>query len=425
MSIFANKTLMITGGTGSFGNAVLNRFLDTDIQEIRIFSRDEKKQDDMRHEFQAKMPEAAGKIKFFIGDVRDLASVKNAMHGVDYIFHAAALKQVPSCEFFPMEAVKTNVFGTDNVLTAAIDAGVKAVICLSTDKAAYPVNAMGTSKAMMEKVIVAKSRTVSPEKTKICCTRYGNVMCSRGSVIPLWIDQIKAGNPITITEPNMTRFIMSLEEAVDLVLFAFRNGVSGDILVQKAPACTIETLAKAVTGLFAPGHEIKVIGIRHGEKMYETLLTNEECSHAVDMGDFYRVPADNRDLNYDNYFNNGEYRSGWTLYERVIGSPFMTPGLSGGTTRIINNRVIAHHIGMKGMAWQTTPYKLMLSYSRNYGTYGNPMKKNQFSGALEVTLPFKNLPFAVETGIYGDLGDLFKDNFGFTIKLSRKGKLIK
>ena len=425
MSIFANKTLMITGGTGSFGNAVLNRFLDTDIQEIRIFSRDEKKQDDMRHEFQAKMPEAAGKIKFFIGDVRDLASVKNAMHGVDYIFHAAALKQVPSCEFFPMEAVKTNVFGTDNVLTAAIDAGVKAVICLSTDKAAYPVNAMGTSKAMMEKVIVAKSRTVSPEKTKICCTRYGNVMCSRGSVIPLWIDQIKAGNPITITEPNMTRFIMSLEEAVDLVLFAFRNGVSGDILVQKAPACTIETLAKAVTGLFAPGHEIKVIGIRHGEKMYETLLTNEECAKAEDMGDFYRVPADNRDLNYDNYFNNGEYRSGWTLYERVIGSPFMTPGLSGGTTRIINNRVIAHHIGMKGMAWQTTPYKLMLSYSRNYGTYGNPMKKNQFSGALEVTLPFKNLPFAVETGIYGDLGDLFKDNFGFTIKLSRKGKLIK
>ena len=250
--------------------------------------------------------EAAGKIKFFIGDVRDLASVKNAMHGVDYIFHAAALKQVPSCEFFPMEAVKTNVFGTDNVLTAAIDAGVKAVICLSTDKAAYPVNAMGTSKAMMEKVIVAKSRTVSPEKTKICCTRYGNVMCSRGSVIPLWIDQIKAGNPITITEPNMTRFIMSLEEAVDLVLFAFRNGISGDILVQKAPACTIETLAKAVTGLFAPGHEIKVIGIRHGEKMYETLLTNEECAHAIDLGNFYRVPCDKRDLNYDKYFKDGD-----------------------------------------------------------------------------------------------------------------------
>ena len=304
-SLFSGKTLLITGGTGSFGNAVLNRFLQTDIGEIRIFSRDEKKQDDMRHEFQAKMPEAAGKIKFFIGDVRDLASVKNAMHNVDYIFHAAALKQVPSCEFFPLEAVKTNVIGTDNVLTAAIEAGVKAVICLSTDKAAYPVNAMGTSKAMMEKVIVAKSRTVSPEKTKICCTRYGNVMCSRGSVIPLWIDQIKAGNPITITEPSMTRFIMSLEEAVDLVLFAFRNGVSGDILVQKAPACTIGTLAKAVTGLFAPGHEIKVIGIRHGEKMYETLLTNEECANALDLGNFYRVPSDKRDLNYDKYFREG------------------------------------------------------------------------------------------------------------------------
>ena len=304
-SLFSGKTLLITGGTGSFGNAVLNRFLQTDIGEIRIFSRDEKKQDDMRHEFQAKMPEAAGKIKFFIGDVRDLASVKNAMHNVDYIFHAAALKQVPSCEFFPLEAVKTNVIGTDNVLTAAIEAGVKAVICLSTDKAAYPVNAMGTSKAMMEKVIVAKSRTVAPEKTKICCTRYGNVMCSRGSVIPLWIDQIKAGNPITITEPSMTRFIMSLEEAVDLVLFAFRNGVSGDILVQKAPACTIETLAKAVTGLFAPGHEIKVIGIRHGEKMYETLLTNEECANALDLGNFYRVPSDKRDLNYDKYFREG------------------------------------------------------------------------------------------------------------------------
>ena len=304
-SLFSEKTLLITGGTGSFGNAVLNRFLQTDIGEIRIFSRDEKKQDDMRHEFQAKMPEAAGKIKFFIGDVRDLSSVKNAMHNVDYIFHAAALKQVPSCEFFPLEAVKTNVIGTDNVLTAAIEAGVKAVICLSTDKAAYPVNAMGTSKAMMEKVIVAKSRTVSPEKTKICCTRYGNVMCSRGSVIPLWIDQIKAGNPITITEPSMTRFIMSLEEAVDLVLFAFRNGVSGDILVQKAPACTIETLAKAVTGLFAPGHEIKVIGIRHGEKMYETLLTNEECANALDLGNFYRVPSDKRDLNYDKYFREG------------------------------------------------------------------------------------------------------------------------
>ena len=306
MSIFAGKTLMITGGTGSFGNAVLNRFLDTDIGEIRIFSRDEKKQDDMRHEFQAKMPEASAKIKFFIGDVRDLQSVKNAIHGVDYIFHAAALKQVPSCEFFPMEAVKTNVIGTDNVLTAAIDEEVKTVICLSTDKAAYPVNAMGTSKAMMEKVIVAKSRTVDPEDTKICCTRYGNVMCSRGSVIPLWIDQIKSGSPITITEPNMTRFIMSLEEAVDLVLFAFENGTSGDILVQKAPACTIRVLAQAVTELFHPGHEIKVIGIRHGEKMYETLLTNEECAHAIDLGNFYRVPSDKRDLNYDKYFRVGD-----------------------------------------------------------------------------------------------------------------------
>lgn len=306
MKLFTNKTLLITGGTGSFGNAVLNRFLKTDIGEIRVFSRDEKKQDDMRHEFQAKMPEVADKINFYIGDVRDLSSVKNAMHGVDYIFHAAALKQVPSCEFFPMEAVRTNVIGTDNVLTAAIEAGVKNVVCLSTDKAAYPVNAMGTSKAMMEKVIVAKSRTVAPEKTKICCTRYGNVMCSRGSVIPLWIDQIKAGNPITITEPSMTRFIMSLDEAVDLVLFAFGNGISGDVLVQKAPACTIETLAKAVTGLFAPNHEIKVIGIRHGEKMYETLLTNEECANAIDLGDFYRVPSDKRGLNYDKYFKDGD-----------------------------------------------------------------------------------------------------------------------
>ena len=306
MSAFTGKTLLITGGTGSFGNAVLNRFLQTDIKEIRVFSRDEKKQDDMRHDFQAKMPKCANKIKFFIGDVRDLASVKNAMHGVDYIFHAAALKQVPSCEFFPMEAVRTNIIGTDNVLTAAIEAGVKNVVCLSTDKAAYPVNAMGTSKAMMEKVVVAKSRNVDPSETKICCTRYGNVMCSRGSVIPLWIDQIKAGNPITITEPKMTRFIMSLEEAVDLVLFAFENGINGDILVQKAPSCTIETLAKAVTGLFAPNHEIKVIGIRHGEKMYETLLTNEECANAIDLGNFYRVPSDNRDLNYDKYFVDGD-----------------------------------------------------------------------------------------------------------------------
>ena len=307
MGLFTGKTLLITGGTGSFGNAVLNRFLRTDIGEIRIFSRDEKKQDDMRHEFQAKMPEVADKIKFYIGDVRDLASVKNAMHGVDYIFHAAALKQVPSCEFFPIEAVKTNVLGTENVLTAAIEAGVKNVVCLSTDKAAYPVNAMGTSKAMMEKVIVAKSRTVSPEKTKICCTRYGNVMCSRGSVIPLWIDQIRAGNPITITDPNMTRFIMSLDEAVDLVLFAFEHGESGDILVQKAPACTIKTQAEAVCELFGGDKEkIKIIGIRHSEKMYETLLTNEECAGAIDMGNFYRVPCDKRGLNYDKFFNSGD-----------------------------------------------------------------------------------------------------------------------
>lgn len=303
MSVFRNKTLLITGGTGSFGNAVLNRFLATDIGEIRVFSRDEKKQDDMRHEFQATMPEVADKIKFYIGDVRDLASVKNAMYGVDYTFHAAALKQVPSCEFFPMEAVKTNVFGTDNVLTAAIEAGVKSVICLSTDKAAYPVNAMGTSKAMMEKVVVAKSRTTT--NTKICCTRYGNVLCSRGSVIPLWIDQIKAGKPITVTAPNMTRFVMSLDEAVDLVLFAFENGESGDILVQKAPACTIGVLAQAVTELFSPGHEIRNIGIRHGEKLYEALLTNEECAGAIDLGGFFRVPCDKRGLNYDKYFKEG------------------------------------------------------------------------------------------------------------------------
>ena len=285
-SSFCGKTLLITGGTGSFGNAVLNRFLETDIGEIRIFSRDEKKQDDMRHEYQASHPEASEKLRFYIGDVRDIASVRNAMHDVDYIFHAAALKQVPSCEFFPMEAVKTNVFGTDNVLTAAIEAGVKSVICLSTDKAAYPVNAMGTSKAMMEKVAVAKARTT--KQTKICCTRYGNVLCSRGSVVPLWIDQIRKGEPITITEKSMTRFVMSLEEAVDLVLFAFENGASGDILVQKAPACTIETLALATKAL------------------YETLLTNEECAHAIDLGDFYRVPADQRDLNYDKYFKQGE-----------------------------------------------------------------------------------------------------------------------
>lgn len=304
MSLFAGKTLMITGGTGSFGNAVLERFLQTDIGEIRIFSRDEKKQDDMRHEFQARMPEAAEKIGFYIGDVRDIQSVRNAMHGVDFIFHAAALKQVPSCEFFPIEAVKTNVLGTENVLTAAIDEGVETVICLSTDKAAYPVNAMGTSKAMMEKVVVAKSRTTN--KTKICCTRYGNVMCSRGSVIPLWIDQIASGQPITITDGSMTRFIMSLDEAVDLVLFAFEHGESGDILVQKAPACTIQTQAEAVCELFGGDKSaIRTIGIRHGEKMFETLLTNEECANAVDMGDFYRVPCDKRGLNYDKYFSKG------------------------------------------------------------------------------------------------------------------------
>ena len=306
MSLFKDKTLLITGGTGSFGNAVLNRFLKTDIGEIRVFSRDEKKQDDMRHEFQAKYPKESEKIKFYIGDVRDVQSIRNAMHGVDYIFHAAALKQVPSCEFFPIEAVKTNVLGTENVLNAAIVENVRSIICLSTDKAAYPVNAMGISKALEERVAVAKSRTVSPEKTKICCTRYGNVMCSRGSVIPLWIEQIKNNQPITLTDPNMTRFIMSLDEAVDLVIFAFEHGVSGDILVQKAPACTIMTQALAVCELFGGNKEdIKIIGIRHGEKMYETLLTNEECANAIDLGDFYRVPADNRGLNYDKYFSDG------------------------------------------------------------------------------------------------------------------------
>ncbi len=324
MSLFKDKVLLITGGTGSFGNAVLNRFLKTDIGEIRIFSRDEKKQDDMRHDFQARMPEVANKIKFYIGDVRNKSTLKYAMKGVDYVFHAAALKQVPSCEFFPMEAVKTNVIGTDNTLDAAIDADVKCVICLSTDKAAYPINAMGITKAIEEKIAVAKSRLSGD--TKICCTRYGNVMCSRGSVIPLWIDQIRKGNPITITEPSMTRFIMSLEEAVDLVLFAFENGKNGDILVQKAPACTIETQAKAVVDLFKHQYvealnslnssntlnsaepEIRVIGIRHGEKMYETLLTKEEAAKAIDMGNFYAVPADNRDLNYDKYFKEGDVK---------------------------------------------------------------------------------------------------------------------
>ncbi len=303
--MFKEKTLLITGGTGSFGNAVLNRFLSTDIGEIRIFSRDELKQDDMRHFYQQKYPEFSNKLKFYIGDVRDPQSIAKAMHGVDYIFHAAALKQVPSCEFFPIEAVKTNVLGTENVLQAAIDAGVKKVICLSTDKAAYPVNAMGTSKAMMEKVIVAKSRTISPDETTICCTRYGNVLCSRGSVIPLFIKQMKEGKPLTVTEPSMTRFVMSLEEAVELVIYAFENAESGDIMVQKAPACTIGVLAQAVRELFHSDAEVKVIGIRHGEKMYETLLTNEECAHAIDMGNFYRVPADKRSLNYDKYFTDG------------------------------------------------------------------------------------------------------------------------
>jgi UDP-N-acetylglucosamine 4,6-dehydratase len=307
---FSQRILLITGGTGSFGSAVLDRFLETDIKEIRIFSRDEKKQDDMRHHYQVMYPDHSKKLKFFIGDVRDLASVKSAIYGVDYIFHAAALKQVPSCEFFPMEAVKTNIIGTDNLLAAAIEEGVKTVICLSTDKAAYPVNAMGTSKAMMEKVIVAKSRTVSSEKTKICCTRYGNVLCSRGSVVPLFIEQIKAGKDLSITDPTMTRFIMTLDEAVDLVLFAFENGISGDILVQKAPACTIGVLARAVKELFDPDNKVsyRTIGIRHGEKMYETLLTNEECGSAIDLGNFYRVPCDKRDLNYNLYFNEGDVR---------------------------------------------------------------------------------------------------------------------
>ena len=304
--MFDNKTLLITGGTGSFGNAILDHFLTTDIREIRIFSRDEKKQDDMRHLYQGLYPGVCQKIKFYIGDVRDLSSVKSAMHGIDFVFHAAALKQVPSCEFFPLEAVKTNVTGTDNVLTAAIEAGVQKVICLSTDKAAYPVNAMGTSKAMMEKVVVARSRTVDPDRTMICCTRYGNVLCSRGSVVPLFIDQIKAGKALTVTDPAMTRFVMTLEEAVDLVIFAFEHAESGDIMVQKAPACTIAVLAEAILQIFHADNPVKVIGIRHGEKVFETLLTNEECLSAIDMGDFYRVPVDKRELNYDKYFIGGE-----------------------------------------------------------------------------------------------------------------------
>ena len=307
MSEFSGKTLLITGGTGSFGSTVLRRFAGTDIGEIRVFSRDEKKQDDMRHEFQSLMPEAADKIKFHIGDVRDISSVRSCMNGVDYVFHAAALKQVPSCEFFPMEAVKTNIIGTDNVLTAAIDAGVRSIICLSTDKAAYPINAMGLSKALEERVAVAKARTVDPDVTKICCTRYGNVLCSRGSVVPLWVEQLEQGNPLTVTDPDMTRFIMTLDEAVELVLFAFGNGSGGDIFVRKAPACTIAVLAQAVCELFgADKDNIKIIGTRHGEKKYETLLTNEECSKAVDMGDFFRVVADTRSLNYDKYYSLGD-----------------------------------------------------------------------------------------------------------------------
>ncbi len=300
--MFTNRTILITGGTGSFGNAVLRRVLSSDVSEIRIFSRDEKKQDDMRRFYKS------DKIKFYIGDVRDLASVRNAMHGVDYVFHAAALKQVPSCEFFPLEAVKTNIIGTDNVLTAAIESGVKKVICLSTDKAVYPINAMGMSKALMEKVAIAKSRTVDPDKTLICCTRYGNVMASRGSVIPLFIEQIKSGQPLTVTNPKMTRFLMTLDEAVDLVLFAFQNAKAGDILVQKAPAATIGDLAQAVKELFGADNEIKIIGTRHGEKLYETLLTREEYAVAEDLGRFFRVPADSRDLNYDKYFVKGDER---------------------------------------------------------------------------------------------------------------------
>lgn len=374
--MFSSKTFLITGGTGSFGNAVLDRFLNTDIDEIRVFSRDEKKQDDIRHAYQVKQPAVCGKIKFYIGDVRDPASIRNAMHDVDFIFHAAALKQVPSCEFFPLEAVKTNVLGTDNVLTAAIEAGVKKVICLSTDKAAYPVNAMGTSKAMMEKVVVAKARTVDPEKTLICCTRYGNVMCSRGSVIPLFIEQIKAGKPLTVTEPMMTRFIMSLDEAVDLVLFAFENAQSGDILVQKAPACTIGVLAQAVKELFHVDNEVQIIGIRHGEKMYETLLTNEESAHAIDMGGFYRVPADKRDLNYDKYFIQGNQ-------DRRVLTEFNsnnTQLLSVGQVKekLLSIQYIQDELAAWGITNESTDYRRKRihrekprSYAGKTGSYGN------------------------------------------------------
>lgn len=306
-NFFKDKTLMITGGTGSFGSTVLKHFLDSELKEIRIFSRDEKKQDDMRHDLQAKHPDLSGKVKFYIGNVRDMRSVQDAVQGVDYIFHAAALKQVPSCEFFPMEAVRTNVEGTDNVLHAAVEAGVQRIVCLSTDKAAYPINAMGISKAMMEKVIGANAR-VAAGRTTICCTRYGNVMCSRGSVIPLFIDQIKAGNPITITNPDMTRFLMNLDEAVDLVMFAFEHGEPGDLFVQKSDASTISDLAKAVQQLFG-NTGTRVIGTRHGEKLYETLMTNEECTRSVDMGNYYRVLPDGRDLNYDKFFVKGQVQT--------------------------------------------------------------------------------------------------------------------
>jgi len=302
MKEFKNKVLLITGGTGSIGRAVMERFLDTDIAEIRIFSRDEKKQYNMRRTYDD------DRLKFYIGDVRDLSSIKNAMHNVDYIFHAAALKQVPFCEFFPLEAVKTNIFGTENVLTAAIEEGVKKVICLSTDKAAYPINAMGISKAMMEKVFISKSKTVEPDKTKICGTRFGNVMASRGSVIPLFVEQIKAGKPLTVTDPNMTRFLMNLEEAVDLVVFAFKNAEAGDIMVKKSHACTVGDLALAIKEIFKADNEIKIIGTRHGEKMYETLLTKEEMAVAVDMGDIYRIPADKREFNYDKYITSGDFK---------------------------------------------------------------------------------------------------------------------
>ena len=313
MSVFQDKVLLITGGTGSFGNAVLRRFLTSDIKEVRIFSRDEKKQDDMRHHLQAQYPEVASKVKFFIGNVRDKSSVDVAMRGVDYVFAAAALKQVPSCEFFPMEARRTNVLGTGNVLESAIEHGVKNVVVLSTDKAAYPINAMGISKALMEKVAIAKGRELGEgAQTTICCTRYGNVMASRGSVIPLWVEQMIEGKPITITDPNMTRFMMTLDDAVDLVIYAFTHGHNGDLFVQKAPAATLETLATALKEIYKKVDpkfgetEVKVIGTRHGEKLYETLVTREEMSKAIDMGDYYRIPCDTRDLNYDKFFTEGD-----------------------------------------------------------------------------------------------------------------------